>query len=400
MDKRLQRNIWLLNLLRLLRSALFVMPVIVLFFESRWLTMTEVFLLQSIFAWAVVLLEVPTWYLGDILTRKQWLIIWAVCKLLGWILYRYAPWFWLLAWAEIVLAIWFTFVSGTDIAMLYDSLLASGKEDVSKKIQWYNSAAGNIGEWIAAFIGGRIAAYSLDRPIALQIILSLLALILTLFLVEPPREKYQITETWPRQLLWLVRYALFTHSKISALIIASATIWLSTMFWVWIAQPYRSQVNIPLARFGMLRGIGNLSVGVFSLLAHRLETYISKENILIYLLPVSIFGYLLLWSVMARRIIPCMFFFYAVRGIKSVVLQDMLNKLISSKERATILSVDSLTFRALFMIFWPLAGLAIDNFGIANGLLSIASLLTVLRLTSLFFLRKSGLTGISHDLTR
>jgi hypothetical protein len=46
-----------------------------------------------------------------------------------------------------------------------------------------------------------------------------------------------------------------------------------------------------------------------------------------------------------------MFFFYAVRGVKSVVLQDMLNKLISSKERATILSVDSLAFRALFMIF-------------------------------------------------
>jgi hypothetical protein len=69
----------------------------------------------------------------------------------------------------------------------------------------------------------------------------------------------------------------------------------------------------------------------------------------------------------------------------------MLNKLISSKERATILSVDSLAFRALFMIFWPLAGLAIDHFGVSNGLLSIACLLTGLRLVSLIFLRKSGI---------
>jgi len=181
MNQRLQRNIWLLGILKLLRSALFIMPVIVLFFESRWLSMTEVFLLQSIFAWAVVLLEVPTWYLGDILTRKQWLIIWAICILLGRIGYRYAPGFWLLACAEIVLAIWFTFVSGTDIALLYDSLLALNKEDESKKIQWYTSAAGNIGEWIAAFIGWRIAIYGLDRPIALQIILSIIALFSYLF---------------------------------------------------------------------------------------------------------------------------------------------------------------------------------------------------------------------------
>lgn len=389
MNQQLQRNIWLLHILKLLRSALFVMPVIVLFFENRGLTMTEVFLLQSIFAWAVVLLEVPTGYLGDILTRKQWLIIWAICKLIWWIIYRYAPGFWSLAWAEIILAIWFTFLSGTDIALLYDSLLAVNKEGESKKIQWYNSAAGNIGEWVAAFIGWRIATYSLDRPIALQIILSVIALIVTLFLVEPPREKYQITETWPKQLVWLVRYALFTHSKISALIIASATIWLGTMFWVWIAQPYRTHVGIPLAWFWVLRGIWNISVWFFSLLAHHLDKHISEEKILLSLLPISIGWYLLLWTFAVWRIVPCMFIFYAVRGINHVVTQDMLNKLISSKERATILSVNSLTFRALFMIFWPLAGLAIDSFGLMNGLFCIAWLLVVLWCMSVYFLRKS-----------
>jgi MFS family permease len=390
MKNNLQRNIWLLQVLKLIRSALFLMPVIVLFFESRGLSITEVFLLQSIFAWAVVLFEVPTWYLGDILTRKQWMIVWAICTLLWWIAYRYAPWFWLLACAEIVLAIGFTFVSGTDVALLYDSLSALNKENESKKTQWYMSASGNIGEGIAAFIGWRIAVYNLNRPLALQIILSVWALVLTFFLVEPPREKYEITETGPKQLLWLVRYALFTHSKISALIIASTTIWLSTMFWVWIAQPYRTQVNIPLAWFGVLRGMGNLSVGFFSLLVHRLDKYIPEEKLLLCLLPISILWYLLLWTWMVRWIVPCMFLFYAVRAFNSVIIQDMINKLITSKERATILSVNSLAFRALFMICWPLAGLSIDHWGMSSWLLTISSLLVCLWMVSVYFLRKSG----------
>lgn len=389
--RSLSNNIRILNTLRLLRSALFIMPVIVLFFESRWLSMTEVFLLQSIFAWAVVFLEVPTWYLGDIFTRKQWLIIWALFILLWWILYRYAPWFWTLAVAEIMLAIGFTFVSGTDIALLYDSLLALGREDESKKIQWYNSASGNIGEWIAAFIGWWIAVYHLERPLLLQIILSCLAVVLTLFLKEPPREKYHITETWPKQLMWLVRYALFTHSKISALIIASSTIWLSTMFWVWIAQPYRTSLSIPIGWFGILRGVGNLSVWFFSLLTHYLDKHISEEKILISLIPMNILWYFLLWLFPVWRILPFMFLFYAVRWIKSVISQDMLNKLISSKERATILSVDSLMFRALFALFWPLAGLSIDYFGMSYWLFSIAWLLFLLRWVSLYFLRKSDI---------
>ncbi len=387
----LQRNIRLLQLLKLLRSALFIMPIIVLFFESRGLSMTEVFLLQSIFAGGVVLLEVPTGYLGDILTRKQWLVVWAVCVLLWWIAYRYAPGFWLLAWAEIILALWFSFISGTDVALLYDSLLALEQEDKSKKIQGQMYATWNLGEWIAAFLWGRIATYNLDRPLLLQIILSVIAIGITLLLVEPPREKYQITETWPKQLLWLVRYALFTHSKISALIIASATISLSTMFRVWIAQPYRTEVDIPLGRFGILRGVGNLSVGLFSLLAHRLDRHIAEENILVILIPISILGYLLLWSVMVWWIVPCMFLFYAVRGTNQVVTQDMLNKLISSKERATILSVNSLTFRALFMVFWPLVGWAIDRFGISDGFLCIAGLLLLLRSVSVYFLRRSDI---------
>lgn len=39
------------------------MPVVVLFFESRGLSMTQVFLLQSIFSLGIVLFEVPTGYL-------------------------------------------------------------------------------------------------------------------------------------------------------------------------------------------------------------------------------------------------------------------------------------------------------------------------------------------------
>lgn len=388
----MSRNIVLCSILKFLRSALFIMPVIVLFFESRGLSMTEIFLLQSIFAAGVVLLEIPTGYLGDMLTRKQGLILWAVFKLFWWILYFYAWWFRSLAIAEITLALWFCFASGTDTALLYDSLLAIGKEDESKQYQAHNNAFANFGEAAAALLGGRIASFHLDRPVGLQIIMSSIAIILSLFLVEPPRERYKITETGPKHLLGIIRYALFTHSKISTLIIVSACVGLSTMFRVWIAQSYRTQISIPVAWFGFLRAVANASVGIFSLFAHRLEKRRSDETLLILLIPLSILGYLSLSSIMARWILPMMFCFYAVRGIKSVVIPDMMNKLISSKERATILSVESLTFRALFMVFGPLAWITIDHFGIQGGLLAIAILLACLWCICIFLLRRSEIT--------
>lgn len=47
------------------KGFMVLMPVVVLFFQSRGLSVGEVFALQSVFAFAVFALEVPTGFIGD-----------------------------------------------------------------------------------------------------------------------------------------------------------------------------------------------------------------------------------------------------------------------------------------------------------------------------------------------
>jgi hypothetical protein len=65
------------------------------------------------------------------------------------------------------------------------------------------------------------------------------------------------------------------------------------------------------------------------------------------------------------------------RGLADVLLLDALNQRIPSAIRATVMSMNSLCVRAIFAVFGPAVGYAIDGWGLslvllASGCLSFA----------------------------
>ena len=57
----MRANLWRYKLFQLSFTAFLFMPVVVLFWEENGLDPFDIFLLQGLFALAVVLLEVPAW---------------------------------------------------------------------------------------------------------------------------------------------------------------------------------------------------------------------------------------------------------------------------------------------------------------------------------------------------
>ncbi len=51
------------------------MPIITIFYRENGLSMQEIFIIQSSFAIAVVLFEIPTWYFSDVMGRRKSLIL-------------------------------------------------------------------------------------------------------------------------------------------------------------------------------------------------------------------------------------------------------------------------------------------------------------------------------------
>ena len=73
--RALKNNIWKFYIYKILRNIVFFVPIIVLFWQENGLSMTEVMVLQSFFALAIVFLEVPTGYFADVFGRKRSLIL-------------------------------------------------------------------------------------------------------------------------------------------------------------------------------------------------------------------------------------------------------------------------------------------------------------------------------------
>ena len=100
--KTLNRNVPLLYVFRMLHNVVFFAPVIVVFLNANGLSMTEVMVLQTIFAAGLIVLEVPSGFLADLAGRKITLVLGSVLLVVGAAIYGVGTAFWTFTIAEIV----------------------------------------------------------------------------------------------------------------------------------------------------------------------------------------------------------------------------------------------------------------------------------------------------------
>jgi len=125
---RLRRNINRTLAFGFFQVFLVIMPVVVPFFESRGLSMQQIFLLQALFAVVVLVMEIPSGYAADMLGRRLTMVVGSIFLGLGHSMLLFADGFAELALFELGLGIGVSLVSGADLAILYDSEQALGND--------------------------------------------------------------------------------------------------------------------------------------------------------------------------------------------------------------------------------------------------------------------------------
>lgn len=386
--RKLESNIWKLYLIKATRSFMLIIPVIVLFFQENGMTMKQVFLLQSLFSVAVLVLEVPTGYFSDCFGRKKSIIIGGVIATLGYVVYSQSYGFWGFLVAEVLLGIGISFISGADSAMLYDTLLERGRQTQYKKVEGRGMSIGMLSEGTASILGGLLALVSLRFPLYWDILTTFATVPIALTLIEPKRHGKMPEGNSMRNMLKLVKYTLHDHIEIKWLVIYSSVAGASTLTMVWMIQPYLKATQVPLGLFGVIWAALLFTAALVSWNAQRIEKFFGRKVSLVSLVVLPVLGYILLSSFWFAWSGIFILLFYVVRGINNPVILDYINGLVPSEIRATVLSVKNLVGRLIFSIVGPIIGWTVDAYSLKTALAISGATFLVFGLVSLAFMMR------------
>lgn len=172
-------------------SMLFFPSAIWMFFYTQYLSFAEIAAIMAMGAIFSIILEVPTGVFADIVGRK-----WAVFA--SYVLFAIAmvgvststSYLWFLIWT-LVNGMVNALYSGSMEALVYDTLKESGKEDEFDHWVSRMETATWIGLFVSTVIGGYL--YTLDPrfPYFAQAVFMAMAALLSLLLKEPRLDSYQ-----------------------------------------------------------------------------------------------------------------------------------------------------------------------------------------------------------------
>jgi MFS family permease len=387
----IQSNIKKLYCFSFLQMSLFPMAIITLFWKDQiGLSLTQILLLQGIFSVSMVLMEYPSGHLSDRIGYRAALNFASLLGIVGWGLYAVADSFTQVLMAEIILGCSISFISGSDSALLFETLKAGKDEARYAHHQGRMSGFGQIGEACGAVFAGLLYAAAPLLPFMIQVVVWVLALLLTRSLVEPPR-KLKATTSHLAEAWQSTRYALVENRRLRYTILLNLVLGMASFYPVWLIQPYMQDGGVPLVWFGPIWAVANLSVALFAIISHRSHLRLGDRQMVLLFILLIIIGYLGLGLIGGLWGFLFYYLLTSMRGLRGPMLLNHAQQQIPSANRAGILSLQSLVFRFSFVCTGPLIGMLADKIGVQQTfLLLAAAFLVVLPPVAWLFLRQIG----------
>ena len=364
---KIEHNITKIYLIKTARWLMLTTPYLPLFMGENGIDKSSYSLLAAIHALSVILFEIPSGYLADAIGRKKTLIFGSLLGALGYVIYSLSFSFSGFLLAMVTLGLGQSLISGSDSAMLYETLMSMKKAGEYSRYEGRIIAFGSLMETIGAPLGGLLAAMSLRYPFIAQAVVALIAVPAALTLVEPQGEI--AAQGRSANLLPALKKSLLLDRKLLSLVCYSAlvgggtyTMAKSIPYW------YNETVQSSALELGLFWSALNLSAALFSAYAYRLER---KINRLIFMATIGFvvsLSFIGLGYAPTYLAIALLFLFYCVRGLATPILKNYINDHTSSDIRATVLSVRMFLVYVIFAGLFPLMGWVGDMSSWGNAL--------------------------------
>lgn len=373
----------LLSIANSLVNALFFLPVVMLFYNYKGLSMGDFFLIQGIFSLAVFVLEIPTGYIGDLFSRKHTLIIGNFIWIAGYLIWIFGKGFWAVLSGELIFAVTLSLISGTVEAYLYDLLKKRHKEEKFHQKYAKMEMLGNLMLTISTLTGAFIYQFlGPSIPLWGSIICLIVSTIILILLPDVPESKRIVAKDkskW-QDILDISKYAL-RHSELKWLMLFPAVYGMLTLVLMWGLQSVMLFRELPIFMFSVVMGANAFLRTFWSGVSGKILEKINLSGIIklqCLIIVIATIGSCIAAYVPQQIVYLCLLLMMMASSsavLSKISTSVLINHRIKSDERATVLSVGSMVNR----IFWALAMIALkplfDSIGVGATFMVSALLL-------------------------
>lgn len=365
---KLKRNIILDYINSFITNLNMQSSVWVLYLAYCGLNLAEIGIVEGIYHATGIIFEIPSGAVADLLGRKKSMVLGRLCIAVSCVVMLFSNSFWHFALGFAIQALGNNFNSGSEEALIYDSMKYIGREADYMRIYGRRNVIVEISQGIATVTGALLAEYSYFWCYSACLIIAVSAFVQVLFITEAPCTEdtadnhLSVMETVKLHFRTCYRI-LKSDIRILKIILYFNVIFAARTLLFFYSQQYYSVLGYNKIQTSLVFLADGVAACLGAALSSRLYNKYGRKVILaaVFIIACTFlcYGSGNLWlSVIS----------FVAAGFSDSMLypvqSDKLNRLVPSGQRATLVSADSLFFSAAMIILFPLAGVAADICGL------------------------------------
>ena len=387
-DSSVKRGINLLKIGWFCHNFMLVIPVLVLIYTQKGVSVGDFFLIQGIFRLAAFLFEIPSGYMSDCFSRKKVMIIGAIFGTFGFTTIAIAYGFWALVLGEALLGISSALFSGTLEAYTYDLLKRNKTQKQFLKEFGSITTAAGIATFIAGILGGILFGYMGANILWVETLFAILAVFAFLFLPELLEVRRKVKHKDAIVDAISITTNTLKNPKLRNLILFPSLFGAVTIVLFWILQPIMEIAHVPVELFGFYLGMNQFAMIFYSKYAYKVCEKIGE--IATSIISISALVICVLMGLIATHINNMTIVYIAcaiialtssIRILNNLQYNTLIHHSIKSTERGTVLSTRAMVSTLCGASTLIIAKFLVDGYGMTITLLSVLVMIIILILS-------------------
>lgn len=372
---QLRKNVYKNYVYTLLQNIDLTRGIWMIYLASKGMSLTQLGLLETIFHITSFTMEVPTGAVADIFGRKTSRIVGRIMSLISVIILLLANSFLWFSISFIFTALSYNLESGAGDALIYDSLKEIGEEETYMKVSGRKELFFQVAGVVSFFLGGYLATKSYNIAFLLTIVIAIITIAQSFTFKEPNvgrvKSVHSDENIFINQLKTSLKIIL-SKPKIGFLIIFTQILMAFCTCIFYYLQNYLKGDGYSEAIIGIIYAVSSLGSALVSTQVHAIEKKIKEQGILL-ITPLLTVG--CIWGITLSEFHYVFFVLLMItEGIIYVSISDYINKMIPSKNRATILSFASMVFSFFMITLFPLIGVLGDKYSLNTAFKSLGAI--------------------------